>query len=89
MARLRGGSGSPEEGASIAFTRNLPANLLDLAQTIQALSGHVSEETLLKLLPIVEDPAAELTRLRADKADAARLQQESFGALTLGGGDDR
>ena len=89
VARLRGGSGSPEEGASIAFTRNLPANLLELAQTIQALSGHVSEETLLKLLPIVEDPAAELTRLRADKADAARLQRESFGALTLGGGDDR
>ena len=44
----------------------------------------MSEETLLKLLPIVEDPVKELEQLRADKADAARLQRESFGALTLG-----
>lgn len=89
VARLRGGSGSPEEGCAIAFTRNLPANLLDLAQTIQALSGHVSEETLLKLLPIVEDPVKELEQLRADKAEAARVQRESFGALTMDREDEQ
>ena len=54
------------------FTRNFPANVADEAQTAQTLEGIVSKETQLKVLSIVDSPAAEVERLEAEQA-----QQES------------
>ena len=54
-------------------TRNLPRNLLQEAQTAQALEGIVSEETQLSVLSMVEDVAAEMKK----KQKEAEKQQEA------------
>lgn len=51
------------------FTRNLPVNLADEAQTASTLSGIVSKETQLTTLSIVDDPKEELKRMRREQAD--------------------
>lgn len=51
------------------FTRNLPVNLADEAQTASTLSGIVSKETQLSTLSIVDDPQAEIDRIRQEQAD--------------------
>lgn len=45
------------------FTRNLPVNYLDEAQTSATLKGLVSEETRLSLLSFVSDVQAEMDRM--------------------------
>ncbi len=52
----------------IVFTRNLPANTLEVAQQINMLRGLVSDETLISQLPFITDIGAELERLQAAKA---------------------
>lgn len=54
------------------FTRNLPNNLLELAQTVATLTNIVSKETLLGLLPFVDNIGEEL----------ARIQEEQGGVLS-------
>ena len=51
----------------IVFTRNLPENLLESAQIVSMLSGTVSTETLLTLLPFVSDPQAEAEKVKQEK----------------------
>lgn len=53
----------------ITFTRNLPHNRLEEAQTAQALSGIVSQETQLKLLSVVDDPKAEMEKVEEESAN--------------------
>lgn len=48
------------------FTRNIPVNLLDEAQTTQALKGNVSERTRLAALSIVDDVDYELEEMQKD-----------------------
>lgn len=52
---------------SFQFTRNLPANLADEAQTASTLSGIVSKQTQLKTLSIVDDPAEELRQIQKEQ----------------------
>ena len=47
----------------VTFTRNLPKNRLEEAQTAQAVDGIVSHETQLTLLSFVPDPKEELEKL--------------------------
>lgn len=54
-------------------TRNIPRNLLEEAQTAQALDGIVSEETQLSVLSIVKNIADEI----AKKEEEAKKRQES------------
>ena len=49
------------------FTQNLPANLLDEAQTAAQLSGVVSKETQLKALSIVDNVQQEMERIQEDQ----------------------
>lgn len=51
----------------ITFRRNKPQNLLETAQIVSMLSGELSRETRLKMLPQVEDPVAEIEKLEAEK----------------------
>lgn len=48
---------------SFQFSRNLPRNLLEEAQTAQALDGIVSRESQLKVLSIVDSPKEEVKRM--------------------------
>jgi SPP1 family phage portal protein len=48
---------------NITFSRNMPQNLIEIAQIVSQLKGIVSDETLLAQIPFVEDVVAELERL--------------------------
>lgn len=51
---------------NIQFSRGLPKNVYELAQIVSMLSGKVSNETLIALLPFVKDAAAELKKMQEE-----------------------
>lgn len=51
----------------IHFRRNKPQDLLETAQIVNALSGELSRETRLKLLPVVENVQDEIDKLEREK----------------------
>lgn len=66
----------------IEFTRNIPVDATEYANTVSTLRGTVSTETLLQLLPFVSDPQEEMKRLKAEEQDsidifAGRLAAEA------------
>lgn len=63
------------------FKRNLPANLLDEAQTTTQLKGQVSEKTRLSLLSFVDDVDYELEEMQKEVDDY-------MNSLVLPKGDD-
>jgi len=74
VLRAKGGAAIDVKDINIQFTHSLPANETELAQLIGSLSGTVSQETLLSLLPFVKDPAAEVKAVNDEKqANAARM----------------
>ena len=62
------------------FSRSLPHNLLELSQIVNNLSGSVSKQTLLSLLPFVEDPDLEIKAVNEESEEALKRQQEVFKA---------
>lgn len=60
------------------FKRNLPANLLDEAQTSVALKGHVSEKTRLSLLSFVDDVQYELDEMAKEQEEAMKMYQQNL-----------
>lgn len=50
----------------IKFTRNLPANILELADVVSKLNGVVDKETLLAILPFVENPQQVIEKLKEE-----------------------
>lgn len=61
----------------INFVRNLPVNLTEIIQLVNALKGTVSDATLLAQLPFVKDVEAELEALQNQKQ--ANMALYSFG----------
>lgn len=59
----------------ILFTRNLPVNLSEITQMVTALRGIVSNETLLSLLPFVDDPKEEVEKLEKENETANSLYE--------------
>lgn len=51
----------------ISFRRNKPQNVLEIAQIITMLSGELSRETKLKMLPNIEDVKLELAKIEEEK----------------------
>ena len=49
------------------FTRNVPKNLVEAAETAQKLQGIVSHETILSTLPFIEDAKGELEKIKAEE----------------------
>jgi SPP1 family phage portal protein len=72
----------------ITMTRNLPTNLLEIAQLISILDGKVSNGTLISLLPFVSDVAAEQERLAEQLKESMSRQQAAFGFPVTPGIDD-
>lgn len=64
---------------NINFVRNLPINLTETIQLVNALKGTVSDATLLAQLPFIDDVAAELEAL--EKQKAANMELYGFGAI--------
>ena len=65
--------------AQITFTRNLPSDLTQTVQIVNQLRGIVSQETLLTLLPFVQDVDEEMERVKAEKEESMELY--SFGEV--------
>ncbi|MFG6326554.1 MAG: phage portal protein [Lachnospiraceae bacterium] len=62
-----------------SFARTLPKNLLELSQIINNLEGTISERSLVKLLPFVEDPDAELAAAEEENKRRLSKERELFG----------
>ena len=60
------------------FTRGLPRNLVEMAQTIANLKDMVSQRTLIGMLPFVEDPDNELAAVREEQSQKMQQQKELF-----------
>lgn len=54
---------------AVKFTRNLPTDLTGLADVIVKLKDVCSQETLLTLLPFVENPKVELEKYNAEQVN--------------------
>ncbi|MEA5085159.1 MAG: phage portal protein [Lachnospiraceae bacterium] len=52
----------------VKFTRNLPTDLVGLADVIVKLKDTCSQETLLTLLPFIESPTGEIKRFKQEQA---------------------
>lgn len=52
---------------TFVFKRNLPINILDEAQTLQALDGQVSDETKLEQASFISDAQTELKRMEEEE----------------------
>ena len=51
----------------VEFSRNVPNNLTEIVDTVTKLDGKVDKETLLSLLPFIDNPKEVLEKLEADK----------------------
>lgn len=58
-------SGNPN--LKVEFSRNVPNNLTEIVDTVTKLDGKVDKETLLSLLPFIDNPKEVLEKLDADK----------------------
>lgn len=58
------------------FTRNAPENLVEIADVVTKLQGNVSKETLLSMVPFIEDVEAELERI--DKENSIEQPPTKF-----------
>jgi SPP1 family phage portal protein len=57
------------------YTRNVPVNTLDEAQTATALKGIVSDETMLGTLSVVTDVEEEMQRIADERENAVNLDE--------------
>lgn len=60
------------------FSRSLPKNLQELANIVFNLKDMVSQKTLLKLLPFVEDPDFEIEEVQKQADENIKRQQALF-----------
>lgn len=65
-----------------SFKRNLPDDISNDADIAQRLQGMVSHQTLLSILPFVDDPKEELERIKQEKQEAME-QAMKFGPAAL------
>lgn len=61
----------------LKLTMNVPSDLNNIADTISKLRGLTSDETLISLLPFVENPTIELSKRRAEQ-DMDKLDLDRF-----------
>jgi SPP1 family phage portal protein len=56
----------------VEFTRNVPNNVTELVDTVTKLEGKVDKETLLALLPFIDNPKEVLEKLKMDAEEAKK-----------------
>lgn len=59
------------KSVNIKFKRNIPSNMLESSQVAMNVNGIVSQETLLSILPFVDDPADEIDKIQAEQDDVS------------------
>lgn len=70
------------------FTRNIPANETEIVSIVKQLYGIVSDETLLSLLPFIENAKEEIKAIEKANEDKAVTGYENLGENTLEGVED-
>ncbi|MHB0860451.1 phage portal protein [Paenibacillus sp. SEL3] len=65
---------------AVKFTRNLPTDLVGMADVIVKLQQVVSQETLLTLLPFVENPKLEFNKFHSEQQRLADASKEKSNA---------
>lgn len=68
-------------GIEYKFTRNIPANVRDEAETARSLQGIVSDETILETLSIVGDVKKELERIKDEEQLTPMIEMHSHEAV--------
>lgn len=68
-------------GIEYKFTRNIPANVRDEAETARSLQGIVSDETILENLSIVGDVKKELERIKDEDQLTPMIEMHNHGAV--------
>lgn len=70
----------------INFVRNIPVNLTETINLINALKGTVSDATLLAQIPFIDDVNAEIEAVQAQKQ--ANMDLYGFGAFDAGSDEE-
>lgn len=73
---------------NIQFTRNLPTDITESVNMVSALQGIVSDETLLSLLPFINDPVTEVEKLKQQKKENVNLFDFSLSSNIEGVGNN-
>lgn len=68
-------------GIEYKFTRNIPANVRDEAETARSLQGIVSDETILENLSIIGDVKKELERREDEEQLTPMIEMHNHGAV--------
>lgn len=68
-------------GIEYKFTRNIPANVRDEAETARSLQGIVSDETILENLSIVGDVKKELERIKDEEQLTPMIEMHNHGTV--------
>ena len=66
----------------VEFTRNVPTNTTELVDTVCKLEGKVDKETLLSLLPFVDNPKEILEKLEAE-AQANKASNDPYSPMNV------
>lgn len=75
-------SGDDFTKITMQFNNTLPQNTLETSQIIGNLSNLLSDETLLSLLPFIEDPAAEIEKKEKQSEERAVANYDRLMGLT-------
>lgn len=75
--RIKEGNEFDYKDVQLKFTMNIPADINLLADTISKLENTVSQETLVSLLPFVENPKVEVERFKRE------LEERRQGTIDL------
>lgn len=67
------------QDVEITMKRNMPEDIESEASAAAALAGIVSQETQLSVLSFIEDPNAEIERMKQEKEEAAAALMEQTG----------
>lgn len=61
------------------FTRNIPSNAKELVDIAKSLYGILSDETVISMIPSIEDPASEIEKIKKQKKEnMEELDEYSF-----------
>lgn len=69
----------------IQFTRNVPNNLLELADVVSKLQGVLDKETLLSILPFIDDPKSVIEAMEKEQDSYQNEMGQLTGGSTAGG----
>lgn len=85
---IQGGPRLDADSVTITFTRALPSNEVEIAQTVTTLQGLVPDEILLAQIPFIDDVGQAMDMLVQQKAEAAKAQREAFNPYPDANGEE-